>query len=119
MSDGRHAQDAGRADVGRLEDEQDERRDDDHERHEARREAGHRAAPARHPVGEVDDEGELRELARLDGRQAGELEPLRGAADRHLERVDLDQDEEDAPRPAAGAARPAAASGSRRASRRA
>ena len=71
-------------------------RHDHHERHEAGPEAGHGAAASSHPVGQVDDEGELRQLARLDGRQPRELEPLRGAAHRHLEGVDLDQDEEHA-----------------------
>ena len=113
---GGEAEDAGRADVGRLEDQQDEGRHDHDERPEARPQAGHGAAATSHPVGEVDHEGELGELARLDGRQPRELEPLRRAANRHLERVDLDQDAGARPRPAPRAARSGAASGSRGAS---
>ena len=38
-------------------------------------------APLREPVGEVDDERELGDLGRVDGRQRTELEPARRPAD--------------------------------------
>ena len=43
------------------------------------------AAPLGEPVGQVDDQRELGELGRVDGRQRAELEPARRAADDDVE----------------------------------
>ena len=56
-------------------------RDDDQERDRPAPEAADLRAALGEPVGEVDDQRQLGDLGRVDGRQRAELEPARRAAD--------------------------------------
>ena len=76
-------------------------------------------APLREPVGEVDDQRELRELGRVDRRQRPDLEPAGRAADHDVELGHEHEDQAGRARSTnSGHRRPAAASGSRSASSR-
>ena len=72
---------AGRAQVGLLEDEENDRRDDHEEGTVPLQKLADAAAALGEPVGEVDDQRELGELGRVDGRQRADLQPARRAAD--------------------------------------
>ena len=83
-----------RAEVRLLEHERDDRQDDDEERDGAAPEPADLLAALGEPVGEVDDEGELRELGRVDRGQRRQLEPARRAADLDVERRHEDEHEQ-------------------------
>ena len=91
---------------------------DDQERDRPRPEAPRSCPPLGHPVGEVDDHRELRDLRRVDGRQRADHEPAGRAADDDVEARDEDEDEQDDGDDVRRARRPSAGSGSRSASSR-
>jgi hypothetical protein len=84
----------GRGAEVRLQQHQDDDRDDDHEERDGPAEqAADRAAALRKPVGEVDHERELHELGRVDRGQRADLEPAGRTADLDVDRGDEHEDQ--------------------------
>ena len=71
--------DAGRAQVRLQHDQEGHRADDGEEGQHAPSEAAHLRATRRQPVRQVDDEGQLGELGRVEGGQPADAQPARGA----------------------------------------
>ena len=85
-----------RPEVGLTEDEPRDEAGDDEERDRASPERPGPGPGPGEPVGEEDDEGELRELGRVDGRQRSHLEPAgRATDDARLERAHRRQQDDD------------------------
>jgi hypothetical protein len=76
------------------EDEGDDRPGDEQERDRPASEAADELAPIGHPVGQVDDQPELRDLGRMDRRQGSDHQPPRRSADDPVERWHEDQHEQ-------------------------
>ena len=79
--EGGQGQHAGRAQVGLLDDQEDDRRDQQQERDGAVPDAADALAAVGHPVGQVDDQRQLGQLGRVDRRQRADLQPAGRAAD--------------------------------------
>ena len=75
--EGRQRDDARRAQVGLEEDQEDDRQRDEQERQRAAGSCSIRLPAVRQPVGQVDDQGQLGQLGRMDRGQRADLQPAR------------------------------------------
>ena len=87
-------QDRRRADVRLAQDEQDDRAGDHQEDDGPAPERLHAGSPAGEPVGQVDDEGELRDLGRMEQGQRPDAQEAGRPADHVVERRDEQHDHE-------------------------